>query len=91
VYWPGRYKGRQPTGAGSSCLDGQGFGQLKDAIVGLDGPFTIRDVSKRIGGSLVTVKNALADLEREGKIRPSADKKAGSRGQAAKTWTVSAA
>lgn len=81
-------KGRAGRGkSGATRRPKMGAAQLKEAIVALDGPFTIRDVSERIGGSPITVKATLAALEREGKIR-TAGEKAGSRGRAAKTWTI---
>jgi hypothetical protein len=64
--------------------------QLKEAILALDEPFSIRDVTERIGGSPVTVKNAIAALEGDGKIRRAGDKHLG-RGRAAKMWMVGSA
>lgn len=61
--------------------------QLTQGILGLEGTFTIRDVSERVGGSPLTVKNTLGMLEAQGKITP-AGERAGSRGRAARAWTV---
>jgi hypothetical protein len=84
---PGR-AGRAGRGkSGASRRPKMGAAQLKEAILALDGPFTIRDVSERIGGSPVTVKSVLAALESAGKIR-AAGEKSGGRGRAAKTWTA---
>jgi hypothetical protein len=63
--------------------------QIMEGTLALDGPFSIRDVSERVGGSPVTVKNVIGMLEAQGKI-VHAGEKAGSRGRAAKTWTVAA-
>jgi hypothetical protein len=63
---------------------------LRDGILAFDGPFTIRDVSERIGGSPLTVKQMIATLEEQGNLQPAGEKH-GSRGRAAKTWTVSPA
>ncbi|MEA3214308.1 MAG: hypothetical protein QOJ19_464 [Acidimicrobiia bacterium] len=61
--------------------------QLMQGILGLEGDFTIRDVSERVGGSPLTVKNTLGMLEAQGKITP-AGERSGSRGRAARAWTV---
>jgi hypothetical protein len=61
--------------------------QLTQGILGLEGDFTIRDVSERVGGSPLTVKNTLGMLEAQGKITP-AGERSGSRGRAARAWTV---
>jgi hypothetical protein len=61
--------------------------QLMQGILALDGDFTIRDVSEKVGGSPLTVKNTLSTLEAQGKIAP-AGERAGSRGRAARSWTV---
>jgi predicted ArsR family transcriptional regulator len=47
-------------------------------------------VSEQIGGSPVTVKNAIAALEGDGQIRRAGDKHLG-RGRAAKMWMVGSA
>jgi predicted ArsR family transcriptional regulator len=60
---------------------------LTQGILGLEGDFTIRDVSERVGGSPLTVKNTLGMLEAQGKITP-AGERSGSRGRAARAWTV---
>jgi hypothetical protein len=61
--------------------------QLMQGILGLEGDFTIRDVSERVGGSPLTVKNTLSMLEAQGTITP-AGERSGSRGRAARAWTV---
>ena len=61
--------------------------QLEEGILGLDEPFSVRDVADRIGGSPLTVKAAVERLEAQGKIMP-AGERSGGRGRASKVWTV---
>jgi hypothetical protein len=60
--------------------------QLEEGILALDGSFSVKDVTERVGGSTVTVTAALERLKELGKITP-AGEKSGGRGRAAKVWT----
>jgi hypothetical protein len=60
---------------------------LEAGILGLEGPFSVKDVSAKIGGSAVTVKAAVDRLEAQGRI-VTAGERAGARGRASKVWTV---
>jgi len=62
--------------------------ELEAGILLMPEPFTVKDVSERVGGSTVTVKAAIDRLEAQGKIT-AAGERTGQRGRAAKTWTVS--
>ena len=61
--------------------------QLEEGILALDEPFSVKDVTDKVGGSTLTVKGAIDRLEAQGKVI-SAGERSGSRGRAAKVWTV---
>jgi len=60
---------------------------LEEGIVALTEPFTVKDVSERIGGSAITVKAAIDRLQAQGRIEPAGERR-GERGRASKLWTV---
>jgi hypothetical protein len=60
---------------------------LEAGILTLTEPFSVKDVSDKIGGSAITVKAAIDRLEAQGKITP-AGGRAAARGRASKTWTT---
>jgi hypothetical protein len=60
--------------------------QLQEGILALDGSFSVKDVTERVGGSTVAVTAALERLKELGKITP-AGERSGGRGRAAKVWT----
>jgi predicted ArsR family transcriptional regulator len=61
--------------------------QLEEGILALEEPFSVKDVTEKVGGSPLTVKSAIDRLEAQGKIIP-AGERAGGRGRASKLWTV---
>jgi len=61
--------------------------QLEEGILAFDEPFSIKDVSERVGGSPLTIKAAVERLEAQQKIVP-AGERSGGRGRASKVWTV---
>ena len=61
--------------------------QLEEGILSLDEPFSIKDVSEKVGGSPLTIKAAVERLEAQNKIVP-AGERSGGRGRASKVWTV---
>jgi hypothetical protein len=61
--------------------------RLEAGILALDEPFSVRDVSEKVGGSPVTVKAAIGRLEAQHKIIPAGERSSG-RGRASKLWTV---
>jgi hypothetical protein len=61
--------------------------QLEEGILALDGEFTLKDVSERVGGSPATIKAAIERLEAQEKVQ-AAGERTGSRGRAARTWKV---
>jgi hypothetical protein len=61
--------------------------QLEEGILGLEGPFTTKDVMDRVGGSPLTVRSAIERLEAQGRVER-AGERAGMRGRAAKAWKV---
>jgi predicted ArsR family transcriptional regulator len=60
---------------------------LEAGILALDSPFSVKDVSEKVGGSAVTVKAAIDRLEAQGKVTASG-LRANERGRASKTWAV---
>jgi hypothetical protein len=60
---------------------------LESGILELNEPFSVKDVSDRVGGSTVTIKAAIDRLEAQGKVVGAGDRP-GSRGRASRTWTV---
>jgi hypothetical protein len=89
----GRGRGRSRSAAEVRSTDGRArrvaikSDVLESGILGLDEPFSVKDVSQRVGGSTVTVKAAIDRLEAQGRIIP-AGERSGSRGRASKIWTV---
>jgi hypothetical protein len=63
---------------------------LEASILQLAEPFTVKDVSEKVGGSLIEVKAAIDRLEAQGRIVPAGERR-GQRGRASKTWTPSTA
>ena len=61
--------------------------ELESGILSLSDPFSVKDVSERVGGSTVTVKAAIDRLEAQGKV-VAAGERPGNRGRASRTWTV---
>jgi hypothetical protein len=47
--------------------------RLAEGILGLDGPFTVKEVIESVGGSPVTVKNVISMLEAQRKIVPAGE------------------
>jgi len=62
--------------------------ELEAGILGLSGPFSVRDVSEKVGGSTITVTKAIERLEAQGKIKP-AGERANERGRASRGWAIS--
>jgi hypothetical protein len=60
---------------------------LREGILALEGQFSVRNVTEAVGGSAVTIKNLIGQLEAQGKVK-AAGEKAGNRGRAAKVWEV---
>jgi hypothetical protein len=60
---------------------------LEAGIVALTEPFSVRDVSEKVGGSTITVTKAIERLEAQGKIK-SAGERANERGRASRVWSV---
>jgi hypothetical protein len=60
---------------------------LEAGILALDEPFSVKDVSEKVGGSMLTAKAAIDRLEAQGKIMP-AGERPGGRGRASKVWTL---
>ena len=60
---------------------------LEAGILALSDPFSVKDVSERVGGSTVTIKAAIERLEAQGKVL-GAGERAGNRGRASRVWTV---
>ena len=60
---------------------------LEAGILTLSDPFSVKDVSERVGGSTVTIKAAIERLEAQGKVL-GAGERAGNRGRASRIWTV---
>ena len=81
--------GRQGRGsAAPSTRRGRvNIDQLESGILSIEGRFSVRDVTTRVGGSPITVKAAIERLEAQGKLK-AAGEKAGNRGRAAKVWEV---
>src|SRR5829696_1421704 len=61
--------------------------ELEAGILAMEEPFSVKDVSENVGGSMLTVRAAIDRLEAEGRIRP-AGERSGGRGRASKVWTV---
>ena len=60
---------------------------LEAGILALGGPFSVRDVSERVGGSTITVTKAIERLEAQKKI-VTAGERANERGRASRVWSV---
>jgi hypothetical protein len=60
---------------------------LREGILALEGQFSVRNVTEQVGGSAVTIKNLISQLEAQGRVK-AAGEKAGNRGRAAKVWEV---
>ena len=60
---------------------------LETGILGLSEPFSVRDVSEKVGGSTITVTKAIERLEAQGKIK-SAGERANERGRASRLWAA---
>jgi hypothetical protein len=61
--------------------------ELEAGIFRLEGPFSVRDVSEKVGGSTITVTKAIERLEAQKKI-VSAGERPNERGRASRIWTV---
>ena len=61
--------------------------QLEAGILSLSEPFSIKDVSEKVGGSTITVKAAIDRLEAQGRVM-AAGERSGGRGRASKVWTA---
>jgi hypothetical protein len=84
-----RTRGRSSTATTQARRPAVKAEQLDTGILTIDGPFTIRDIADRIGGSTVTIRASLDRLEAQGKVT-SAGERPGKRGRAAKLWEVAA-
>jgi hypothetical protein len=62
-------------------------GELERGILALGEPFSVKDVSEKVGGSMLTVRAAIDRLEAQGRIMP-AGERTGGRGRSSKVWTV---
>lgn len=60
---------------------------LEAGILALDGQFSVRDVTEKVGGSTITVTKVVKELEDQGKIK-SAGERANERGRASRVWAV---
>jgi len=86
----GQPKGRRRSKAGTAPRLRRPAVKTEDleaGILALTEPFTVRDVSDRVGGSTVTVKAALDRLVTQERV-VEAGERGGSRGRAAKLWKV---
>jgi hypothetical protein len=61
--------------------------RVEQGIATLSGPFTVKDVVDRVGGSPQGVLNVISRLETEGKVWPAGSRSSG-RGPAARTWRL---
>jgi len=89
----GAPKGRQRSRAGTaprSRRPAVKTEQIEASILALTEPFTVREVSDRIGGSAVTIKTTLDRLVAQDKVADVGERPGG-RGRAARVWQVTAA
>ena len=78
--------------AEAACSSPTGIGEvrrLEAGILALTEPFSVRDVSEKVGGSTITVTKAIERLEAQKKI-VSAGERANERGRASRMWAVAA-
>jgi hypothetical protein len=61
--------------------------ELEAGILALAEPFSIKDVTEKVGGSTITVTKAVKQLEAAGKVN-GAGQRANERGRASRVWTV---
>ena len=62
---------------------------LEAGILALTEPFSVRDVSEKVGGSTITVSKAIERLAAQKKI-VAAGERANERGRASRMWAVAA-
>ena len=63
--------------------------ELEAGILAFEEPFTIKDVTEKVGGSTITVTKAIERLEAQGKVN-AAGERANERGRASRVWAVAA-
>jgi hypothetical protein len=87
---PGRGRGRVGTATKAPHAPRKAMVKsdaLEAGILALTEPFSVRDVSEKVGGSTITVTKAIERLEAQKKI-VEASPRPNERGRASRTWTV---
>lgn len=61
--------------------------ELEAGILRLEEPFSIKDVTEKVGGSTITVTKVVKELESRGKVK-TAGERPNERGRASRVWAV---
>jgi len=61
--------------------------ELDAGILAFEEPFSIKDVTEKVGGSTITVTKAIERLQAQGKVK-AAGERANERGRASRVWAV---
>jgi hypothetical protein len=61
--------------------------ELEAGILRLEEPFSIKEVTEKVGGSTITVTKAVKELEAQGKVK-AAGERANERGRASRVWAT---
>jgi len=86
----GRGRGRAKAGTPKRAVArrvGVKTDQLEAGILSLSEPFSIKEVTEKVGGSTITATKVVKELEVQGKIK-AAGERPNERGRASRVWTV---